>query len=1613
MKKFLQKETGKLISWLCGFATIIFVMVCSVQSTSLFAYIGSKEDYNKDLEETLATANEQSARLISAPLSLYTGYILSDDFINYAKSLGMEGGKADRWLTESRVISTIFNTFSLYLSYEKSDSIGMTANSIKVLLNLATFADMNPIPPPWGPIVNLLITGAQITAESYQAVAQTGREVQIEELYFLLRQDKKLRPERGDMINMDTRENVNYIFDKFLMSGNTKLRTLVNSYLVEKLGKSIPTEDMKNRLNFNTGMGLEAPEEVITVEEFYLQNRQEIETYLAAILADINLLLKAQFNEINLRKEFIAQKPLLEELEKINKQYGNIIEKVEDWKKTNLELTQKYAKLAQNFNARLADAKSKNTGTAAREVRDEAQYAIMTIEEKGYYAEDPRAEFLNKALGGDKLIEYLKILRPGFKQARALAKALGEKEDAEEKKAYEEYVKNSQAIIQGFASFKLDKYPLDSKMAEFKEKIDKYFREGGRNDSEIFNSLGVDKFSEEFDVFYKKQWEEQKKANIEKFKEVDRLWQNVDNQWEKSEEFASVAKSNDSEAFKRAQMAFIKRRDEKYAEIEKIRDKVFAAWNLFCKEFEQNSGFSPGSVSGTMGDASSYELGGQGFYAFVPFLRERIAEWMRIVKMAGEEQSEIYSNAQPPELLNDVDSFIKSNDRIISDSEKWAYPEASLEKIPGIDENNLSETLQKLKDALSKRETAFSDDFSTYYDSTLSTGVETSFSIISSQINKVDERIKELRAYITERTKANQQADSSLARWKITLPAGTDTTIESADKLIKSLERFKRTVPETLKKLEGLYENARDEVADQRGFIQARIVLVKSLISLPLLTNFEKTKDSIKAGYPLKASHINEGAKGYLNREEVSKLKEDISRTMTPERMQALQSSSPKIHKQVVEIINLVSKIKPVGDNEVAGLDGVPITASEQQAELRKAGLLSELNALNWEKILTENDIDIDSSNVFAANYRKRLGELKEKEDEANAMVQKASMPVVIKSVKINGKVFTGEVIEVDFAKDKIIKITGEIESGVNPREVMVSTDGTDFVKGNFGSSSEREGKVFTSFSYDLPIGVVAGTSGKVTIASSAGGSNGYQELTIKVSGASQDNALAGLNNFLDEARKIRPEGDYHAKFNQIREKMVVYLKDSGLSPGAPEVVSIMNEVSKIESALGSTTSPVQMPSGQVPPPMGHGGTVPGGMGSPTGSPVLAEFYKLYDARLNTRSLQNATGGDVVVIAADLRSGGIEVTARLSTMERIQTLLISEDDGRTWTELPVNQNLSYKFSPMAEKRYQLVLKIKTTDSQEATLPFFPNINAIIYRNISYADLVKDVVTKIANAYESQSTADFASLISRDYLGNRVFLEEGVRFDFDMFTDIRLKIFIDRIEQHGDLYLADTHWEKSQNPRKTGQQQMTTGRTVMTFSLEDGSLKIKNLRGDLIYATLSPEIAEASGLSQTVVEEIRVAEFERNPVQPGAGETVNAGGTSQNLSVRNGTVHSVAGVSNNSFAFASGTESTTPAAGDIQFESDMMGPTYVFEANAPAKIQEVTGTYTFESLTYAPMVVDEGPVFLSAGDVILLVTTQGYYCKIKITSVTIDGMGNATAQFNYAVQTDGSRNLNTL
>lgn len=389
--------------------------------------------------------------------------------------------------------------------------------------------------------------------------------------------------------------------------------------------------------------------------------------------------------------------------------------------------------------------------------------------------------------------------------------------------------------------------------------------------------------------------------------------------------------------------------------------------------------------------------------------------------------------------------------------------------------------------------------------------------------------------------------------------------------------------------------------------------------------------------------------------------------------------------------------------------------------------------------------------------------------------------------------------------------------------------------------------------------------------------------------------------------------------------------------------------------------------------------------------------YRIINARLNSFSLDQAFG-DVAVLRDQLVSGGLQVSGGLSHGQGIEKLLFSEDGGQSWKELPPNPGFNCEWVPLPGKRYQPVIKVRTEEQQDFEMPVFPNIAGIVFQDMDFHQLIVESVQKISDAYEQQNVSIFSDLISRNFLGNKVFLEEGIRFDFELFQDIHLKLFINRIERRRDLYVAEVKWDKTQTPRKTGKQQLTTGNTTLIFVLEDGKMRLQNLRGNLLFATLSPEIAQSSGLSSSIVNQIRTAHNERNPIQPGAGNTQDSGGvTSGTLTVRTGSVSSTNAPVSGYYDFSAGQQ--VGGSSDIEFEYNniMFG-----------SIQQ--SAQSFAAITEAPSSGYAGPITpLPVGTVIVFITTEGYYGKLQITNKTDNGT-TAVLYFQYVVQTDGSRNL---
>lgn len=410
--------------------------------------------------------------------------------------------------------------------------------------------------------------------------------------------------------------------------------------------------------------------------------------------------------------------------------------------------------------------------------------------------------------------------------------------------------------------------------------------------------------------------------------------------------------------------------------------------------------------------------------------------------------------------------------------------------------------------------------------------------------------------------------------------------------------------------------------------------------------------------------------------------------------------------------------------------------------------------------------------------------------------------------------------------------------------------------------------------------------------------------------------------------------------------------------------------------------------------------------------PIDASGYWVVDARLNYKAYP-ASGSRTILTKNNLQAGKIYFSGRINTLDNVEKILFSIDGGRSWQERQRAWNITLEVTPTEGKEYEPVIKLVRAEGFDPIVLSLSNDTKVKYSNESYTKRIVSAMKTIAETYERQNLSGFTNLISSGFIGGRMSLEEGVRFDFEMFTNIQLKLYISRITKTRDgKFVVSTKWDKTHIPRSTGSQQKTSGSTVITLVREGEGLKIQNLRGDLLYATLSPDIAAASGLSTAVVNEITTARDNRTPSQPGAGgftgTTDSSSASSSLLSVRNVSKDYTA---HHFYDFDNATWSTPAAVGgsDMAFEATY-GP--IFEAGTATYVKMAS---TFDALSTAP---DAGYAViwpaLTAGEVYAFKTGAGLYGKFKLDSSTDISGGGGTNRvvFRYSIQTDGSKNIAT-
>ncbi|MCX5704497.1 MAG: hypothetical protein NTZ92_00270 [Candidatus Omnitrophica bacterium] len=1191
-------------------------------------------------------AIEKPSKLSAFAAGQYVSALSSSDVIDFVTKFQPEKRPSLESLRDlGKAVGIIVTINGLFNSANDGNEAGVIVNLVKLMYQSSSAMGLVKLTVFQAFGVGAVLFAAQRTLESYQEVEKTGRERDIEVLYGTLQYDKFLRPALGKEITID-HTSVEYVYQTYVVGSNTRLRDLVSVYVKDKLERDFPKEGALGDRG-TEGIG-ESSDVGKALKQHYRDtfvqaceaNKEEILTYLAAVLKEINL-------SIRVREEFHkgilaareAQKNV-EKLQELARSYEYFVLNWSTIENTNRDLLEKYGRLVSDFPGLLEKARKEGTGTAAREVRDQLWLAIENIKAKGYFG-GTFNELLD--LKGQAVFEMLEKFLVFLKEANSYTKGVEKVEKEKEVAAYEKYVAESKQAIDNFVSFTLDKYPLESKFAQWAGQIDRYFEEGGTNGTQIWNELKFEDTAEECKVFYQRQMGIQRQAYLKKLEEIDKLSAKNSVYWDKSQEWESfrqrlaslwgksdresiLASRAVEEQMETAKQQYLLRQQEKAKEIEDIHTKLKSAWFLFGKELEHSTGLEVRDITGT--GLGEEELGGAGLYKFADELKQRILGWELKLKAVATELEII--NAGVPQLsLADAEDEIKKNNQIMKISANWDAPELVFNKIPKINGTDLSQALKNLQEVLQSTPSASSGSMEEFVNSVItetdSEGKEVSYgngySLLKNKVDNIEMRISELEDYLVIKKKIVPEIGRVYLKWGMVFTGSNqqDPDLKLAEKLIVNLKAFKQVMPPALDKLSKEYQQLQIGAADRRAFLQGRMATLKHIMEMPFYANFNEIKNSTKLAAPLKASFLYSQGKGYLDKEEISKLQEDIKSALTDERMQFLKINAPEAYKYAEEIKSFAAKIKPVSKNEFVGADGVTVmNSSEQEKLLDQAQTPSQLAEQGWEKAFENNDLTLEmTTNIFVNNYLRRLAEAKKKQAEIDEMNQKVAKGVTIKSIKVDGKpVAGGGEAEVKWQTGKQVVISGEIESGLPIKEASISSNGNFLGNPQLASAGPRGDALITNYSYSFSLKPDL-TSAKISIYATAGPASGVGEFTLKVTGDAKASIIKQLEEFLDEARKIPATGDYQSRFGEIAKKMEQFVKSSGISSGDPDVVKAMNTLSEIMSAARNEAMPGG-PSGPVP------GTEPGA--HEDRSRGMNEAKALYDVFAASYSTKNLSG---------------------------------------------------------------------------------------------------------------------------------------------------------------------------------------------------------------------------------------------------------------------------------------------------------------------------------------------------------------------------------------------------
>lgn len=182
-------------------------------------------------------------------------------------------------------------------------------------------------------------------------------------------------------------------------------------------------------------------------------------------------------------------------------------------------------------------------------------------------------------------------------------------------------------------------------------------------------------------------------------------------------------------------------------------------------------------------------------------------------------------------------------------------------------------------------------------------------------------------------------------------------------------------------------------------------------------------------------------------------------------------------------------------------------------------------------------------------------------------------------------------------------------------------------------------------------------------------------------------------------------------------------------------------------------------------------------------------------AAIGKKALKGATG--VTIIKGDLtRSGEVLIVGKADGGGGgIAKVEVSLDGGETWKEAQGGENWRYRFTPVANKDYELTIRV-TNSAGVTSDPKSFGSPQLTYLPLTLWELVQQQADKLAKAYMSRDLGRYMGLISKDYQQyprGWQRLRRTINNDFKALNNIVLRFTVNQVYELEGVIMAEMQW----------------------------------------------------------------------------------------------------------------------------------------------------------------------------------------------------------------------------